>query len=78
MASNRAGRTQEFVAIDGGLPVADEVDRLSEQVARLEQELEAERARSAGLYAQLTVVSRQLDDAQSGSGRGRRLGRNRR
>jgi hypothetical protein len=70
-----ASRTQEFVAINGGQPVTDELTRLREEVARLEMELEAERARSASFYAQLTVATRQLDAASEPPSRGGFLGR---
>lgn len=78
MARNAAGRKQEFVALNGGDAVLDEIRRLRERIVRLESELEAERASAAGLHAQLTVLSRQLDAESGPVGRGGLLGRRRR
>jgi hypothetical protein len=78
MAHNAAGRKQEFVALNGGDPVQDEISRLRERIALLEREVEAERGSAAGLHAQLIVLSRQLEEAAPQAERGRRLGRRRR
>jgi cell division septum initiation protein DivIVA len=78
MARNAVSRTQEFVALDGGDDVQNEIGRLRDQIARLERELEAERASAAGLHSQLIVLSRQLEDATPRAERGGLLGRMRR
>ncbi|HEX6584522.1 MAG TPA: hypothetical protein VF056_13040 [Thermoleophilaceae bacterium] len=78
MATNAAGRKQEFVALNGGDPLLDEISRLRDQIARLEIELEAERASAAGLHAQMVVLSRQLDAESAPAARGGLRGRRRR
>ena len=77
MTPKTAGREQELVALDGTATASDEITRLRGQIARLEEELKAERASAAALYSQLTVLSRQLDAASKpptprGAGRLRR------
>ena len=64
MAYNGAGRKQNFVALEGGDRLAEEVTLLRQEVARLEEQLEVERASTAALYAQLTTVSRQAEAAE--------------
>lgn len=78
MTPKAAGRNQELVALNGGDPVQDKISQLEDQIARLESELEAERASAAALYAQLTVLSRQLDAASDPPAPGGFLGRKRR
>jgi predicted nucleic acid-binding Zn-ribbon protein len=70
MIPKTAGREQELVALDGRATASDEITRLRGQIARLEEELRAERASAAALYSQLTVLSRQLDAASEPTPRG--------
>jgi len=65
MAYNGAGRKQNFVALEGGEHLAEEVTLLRQEVARLEEQLEVERASTAALYAQLTTATRQVEAAET-------------
>jgi hypothetical protein len=63
-------REPELVALNGHDSAVEEVVRLRREVARLRDELDAERTSSAAIHAQLAVLSRQLDATQVQAPRG--------
>lgn len=65
-----SGHQPDLVALNGHESTVEEIAQLRQEVARLTQELEAERASAAGVHAQLAVLSRQLDAVSASDARG--------